>query len=58
MRNEIPLAWPDEHIEDVLHRMTENSLSTIPVMERDSEKFLGAINSHDIVNLMVNEASS
>ena len=40
------------------HRMTDDYLSTIPVMKRDSEKFLGAINSHDIVNLLVNEASS
>ena len=55
-RAETPWAWPDEHVEEVLQRMTENSQSVIPVMERGSEKFLGAVTSHDIVELMISEA--
>ena len=56
LRHQTPLAWPDEHVEDVLQRMTESSLTTIPVLERESEKFLGAVTTHDIVELMMDEA--
>ena len=52
VRRQTPMAWPDEQVEDVLQRMSENSLSVIPVVERDSEKFLGAITSNDIIQLM------
>ena len=55
MRREIPVAWRDEHIEDVLQRMTEHYLTTIPVMDRESGGFLGAVTSHDIVELVVNK---
>ena len=55
LRHQTPVAWPDEHVEDVLQRMTENSLTAIPVVERETEKFLGAVTSHDIVELMMNE---
>ena len=52
VRRQTPLAWPDEQVEDVLQRMSESSLSVMPVVERDSEKFLGAITSNDIIQLM------
>ena len=55
MRRETPLAWPDEHVEDVLQRMSETSFSTIPVVERESEKFIGAVTREDIVELMMTE---
>ena len=55
VRPETPLAWPDEHVEDVLQRMTETSFSTIPVVERESEKFIGAVTQEDIVELMMTE---
>ena len=51
-----PVAWPDEHIEDVLQRMADNSLTVLPVVERESEKFLGAVSSYDILELMVDES--
>ena len=41
-----------EPVEDVLQRMSENSLSVMPVVERDSERFLGAVTSNDIIQLM------
>ena len=37
--------------------MSEHSLSVIPVVERDSEKFLGSVTSNDIVELMIMEAT-
>ena len=57
VRRQTPLAWPDEQVEDVLHRMSENSLSIMPVVERDSEKFLGAVTSNDIIQLMTMETT-
>ena len=53
LRKETPETYPDDPIEDALQRMTENSLSTIPVLDRETEKFLGSINSSDIVGLIV-----
>ena len=55
VRRETPVAWPHEHVEDVLQRMTETSLSTIPVVEPESEKFIGAVTREDIVELMMTE---
>ena len=57
VRSETPVAWPDEYVEDVLHRMSENSVSIMPVVERDSERFLGAVTSNDIIELMTTEAT-
>ena len=57
MRRDPPLAWPDEHIEDVLQRMSESSVSVMPVVERESEKFLGSVTRSDIVELMVEQAT-
>ena len=57
MRRDPPLDWPDEHIEDVLQRMSENSVSVMPVVERESEKFLGSVTRSDIVELMINQST-
>ena len=57
LRTQSPTARPDEHVEDVLHRMSENSVSVIPIVEEDSDKFLGAVTSNDIVELMTQEAT-
>lgn len=57
MRRDPPLAWPDEQIEDVLQRMSEHSVSVMPVVERETEKFLGSITRSDIVELMVVQAT-
>ena len=57
VRSETPVAWPDEYVEDVLRRMSENSVSVMPVVERDSERFLGAVTSNDIIELMTMEAT-
>ena len=53
LRRNVPQAWPDEPIDDVLERMANHSLTIIPIMERDSNKFLGSIASHDVLDLMV-----
>ncbi len=56
VRRKTPMARPDEPIEDVLQRMMENSLTVIPVVEEDSEKFLGVVSRQDVVDLITLEA--
>ena len=49
-------VWPDELVEDALQLMTENSLTVIPVRERESRKFLGVVNIRQILELITREA--
>lgn len=56
VRRNPPLAWPDEPVEDVLQRMTERSLTVMPVMDRESGKFVGVVTSQEILDLIVAEA--
>ena len=58
LRTEAPVGWPEEPVEDVLNRMSENSVSVIPIVERDSERFLGAVTRSDIVELITLEAGA
>ena len=55
IRSEFSLAWPDEHVEDVLQRMRETSMTAIAVVDRDSERFLGVVHSNDILQLVLNK---
>ena len=52
LRRNIPRAWPDEPVDDVLERMTDHSVSVIPIVERDTGQLLGSVASHDIVDLV------
>ncbi|MYC30642.1 MAG: CBS domain-containing protein [Chloroflexi bacterium] len=54
VRPDPPVAWLDEHVEDVLQRMTESNLTAIPVLERKSGKFVGALTSYDVLELVLN----
>ena len=56
VRHTTPKAWAEEPVEDVLARMTENSITVIPVMDRESQAFVGAITSQEIVELITTEA--
>ena len=56
VRRKTPVARPDEPVEDVLQRMTENSLTVIPVVEEESEEFLGMVTSQDVLDLITLEA--
>ena len=56
VRRNPPCASPDEPVEDVLQRMTERSLTAMPVMHRESDKFVGMITSEDILDLIIVEA--
>ena len=52
LRVQMPHAAPEELIVDVMDRMTSNSMTVIPVMERDSGRFLGTLASHDVLDLV------
>ena len=52
LRTRVPHACPDELIVDVMDRMTSNSMTVIPVMDRDSGRFLGTLASHDVLDLV------
>ncbi len=56
VRRNPPCAHPDEPVEDVLQRMTERSLTVLPVVQRESGKFVGAVSSRDILDLIIAEA--
>ena len=49
-------ARPDELAEDALQRMSDNSITTLPVLERETDKFLGAVTSASILELITLEA--
>lgn len=51
-----PNTWSDEPVEDALQQMTEASLTVLPVLDRDTKRFLGAITSQEIVELITSAA--
>ena len=53
LRLQTPHAFPEEPIDDVLKRMTDYSLTVIPVVERETEEFLGTVISRDIMDLVI-----
>ncbi len=55
VRKETPVAYPDEPVEDVLQRMTEEGLSAIPVMDKETDQVLGSVRVGDVVELMLSE---
>lgn len=50
LRRNIPQAWPDEPVADVLQRMAEHSLTVIPITERESDKFVGTVTSDEVLD--------
>ena len=53
IRRNTPNAHSDDFVEDALQRMTENSLSVLPVLDKDSGRFIGTVASHEIFELLV-----
>ena len=52
MRRNPPQANPDEPIDDVMERMTVNSLTVIPVHDQNSGQFLGMVCGNEILELL------
>jgi len=53
LRQQTPTAYSDEHLEDALQRMTEHSLSVLPVVDPDTGEFRGSISAHEILEMLV-----
>ena len=56
LRRSTPNAYSNESVEDVLQRMTESSLSVLPVVDVDTEEFLGSISSYEVLEMLVSNA--
>ena len=52
-RIETPEATSDEFVEDVLQRMTENSITVMPVIESGTGEFVGSISSYEVMEMIV-----
>ena len=56
LRQNTPLAYPDELLEDALQRMTENAITVLPVTDSKTGEFMGSISSQEILELFVSSA--
>ena len=56
LRQNTPLAYSDELLEDAFQRMTENALTVLPVTDSKTGKFMGSISSQEILELFVSSA--
>ncbi len=52
LRQITPNAYPDELVEDALQRMVENSLTVLPVVDRETGDLIGSISSHEVVEMI------
>ena len=52
-RIEPPHASSDEYVEDVLQRMTDNSLTVLPVNDAETGEFIGSISSYEVLEMIV-----
>ncbi len=53
LRRTAPNAYSGDYVEDVLQRMTENSLTVLPVLDTDTDEFAGSISSHEVLEMIV-----
>ena len=53
LRRHTPNANSEELVEDALQRMTENSLTVIPVLDKKTGEFIGTVTSHEILELVM-----
>ena len=52
LRQNTPLAYTDELVEDSLQRMTENSITVLPVVEKESGEFIGSVSSGEVLEMV------
>ena len=55
VRQATPTTWTDELVEDALQRMSENSLTAMPVLDRETQAFVGTITSQEILEMITTE---
>ena len=53
LRQATPHAFSNESVEDALQRMTESSLTVLPVVDSDTNEFIGSISSYEVLDMLV-----
>ena len=53
LRQTTPYAYSEELVEDALQRMTESSLTVLPVADGETKEFIGSISSHEVLEMIV-----
>ena len=53
LRQTTPNANSNESVEDALQRMTESSLTVLPVVDRETGEFIGSISSYEVLEMLV-----
>ena len=53
LRQTTPHANSNESVEDALQRMTESSLTVLPVLDRETNEFIGSISSYEVMEMLV-----
>ena len=56
LRERVSYAHTDEFVEDVLQRMTDGSITVLPVADPQTEKFVGTISSSEVLEMIVQTA--
>ncbi len=56
LRHNTPTATTEDYVEDALQQMTDNSITILPVIDAESNQFIGSIASHEILEMVVTEA--
>lgn len=46
-------VYSEEFVEDALQRMTETSLTVLPVTDSETGEFIGSISSHEVLEMIV-----
>ena len=53
LRQTTPHANSNESVEDALQRMTESSLTVLPVLDMETNEFIGSISSYEVLEMLV-----
>ena len=47
-----PHAAPDDYVEDVLQRMSDHTVSVLPVKDPETDEFIGSIANQEVVEMI------
>ena len=56
LRHNTPTTTTEDYVEDALQSMTENSITILPVIDPETNQFIGSIASHEVLKMVVEEA--
>ncbi len=56
LRHNTPTATTEDYVEDALQAMTENAITVLPVLDAETNRFIGSIASHEVLEMVVDDA--